>query len=30
MTNPIIYPEPIEQAIASIETWLQSIGERIF
>ena len=27
MTNPIIYPEPIEQAIASIETWLQSIGE---
>ncbi|MDJ0634475.1 MAG: ferrous iron transporter B [Xenococcaceae cyanobacterium MO_188.B29] len=28
MTNPIIYPEPIEQAIASLENWLQSIGEQ--
>ncbi|MGK7936074.1 MAG: nucleoside recognition domain-containing protein [Xenococcaceae cyanobacterium] len=28
MTNPIIYPEPIEQAIASLESWLKSIGER--
>jgi ferrous iron transport protein B len=27
MTAQIIYPEPIEQAIASIEQWLQGLGE---
>ncbi|MEL7011043.1 MAG: hypothetical protein AAGM29_20965 [Cyanobacteria bacterium J06588_4] len=27
MTAQIIYPEPIEQAIALIESWLNSLGE---
>ena len=27
MSSQIIYPEPIEQAIASIESWLMSLGQ---
>lgn len=28
MNSPIIYPEPIEQAIESIESWLDSLGQK--
>ena len=27
MTRQIIYPEPIEQAISAIESWLESLGK---
>ncbi|MEM7590671.1 MAG: hypothetical protein AAF383_03975 [Cyanobacteria bacterium P01_A01_bin.83] len=27
MSSQIIYPDPIEQAIASIESWLDSLGQ---
>lgn len=28
MTNPVIYPEPIEAAIAQLESWWQTLGDR--